>query len=151
MSGIYAFFGHRYTFITPELEEKITANVRKLIAQGIDEFWCCEQGTFDWICRSIVLHLKQQYKFISICGVCAYNPNKYPLIRQESMDKMYDYLIYNDKIANGHPRFAIVRRNRYIAENADVIICYIEEEKGGAYNAVKYAEKCGAKIINLAK
>jgi predicted Rossmann fold nucleotide-binding protein DprA/Smf involved in DNA uptake len=62
---------------------------------------------------------------------------------------MYDYLIYNDEIANGPNRFAIVRRNRYIAENVDVILCYIKNKSGGAFNAVKYAMNRNIQIINL--
>lgn len=149
MGGICAFFGHRDTLITAQLEEQISQTLRRLIDEGIDEFWCCEQGTFDWICHKILLEVKKDYPFIQICCICAYNPSSYPKIRQDSMEKRYDYLIYNDEIANGANRFAIVRRNRYIAENVDVILCYIEHKNGGAYNAVKYAHKQGVKIINL--
>ncbi|MBQ9270798.1 MAG: hypothetical protein IJ218_00835 [Alphaproteobacteria bacterium] len=152
MSGICAFFGHRDTDITPKLEEKITQTVRELITYGIDEFWCCEQGNFDWICRLILFGLKKeyQYRFIRVCCVCAYNPNKYSQIRQKSLLQMYDELIYTEKIAAGHPRFAITRRNRYIAKNANIIICYITRKSGGAHKAVEYAKTMGAKIINLA-
>ena len=149
MGGICAFFGHRDTLITAQLEEQISQTIRRLIDEGIDEFWCCEQGNFDWICHKILLELKNEYTFIEICCVCAYNPSKYPKIRQDSLEKMYDYLIYNDEIANGPNRFAIVRRNRYIAENVDVILCYIENKTGGAFSAVKYAMNRDIKIINL--
>ena len=32
---------------------------------------------------------------------------------------------------------------------ADLVICYVEKENGGAYNAMKYAESVGKKVINL--
>ena len=151
MSGICAFFGHRNTVITPQLEEKITQTVRLLIARGIDEFWCCEQGTFNWICRVIVFTLKKEFQFIRVCCVCAYNPDKYSPIRQKSLEQMYDELIYVDEIADGLPRFAITRRNRYIAKNADVIVCYVTNSKGGAYKSVQYAQRLGTEIINFAQ
>lgn len=42
-------------------------------------------------------------------------------------------------------------RNREMAERADLIICYIEHQSGGAYQAVQYAEKLGKTVINLAE
>ncbi len=151
MSGICAFFGHRDTVITTRLEEQITEVVRGLIARGIDEFWCCEQGTFDWVTRNIIFELKKEYRFIKVCCVCAYNPAKYPQIRQESLASMFDELIYTAEIADGLPRFAIVRRNRYIAKNANIVVCYITQQKSGAFRAVQCAETAGAEIINIAK
>ena len=47
-------------------------------------------------------------------------------------------------------RFAIVYRNRYIVENSDVIISFAQHKSGGAYKAVRYAEKIGKAVKNLA-
>ena len=33
-----------------------------------------------------------------------------------------------------------------MAEQADLILCYIERESGGAYKAVQYAKKLGKKF-----
>ena len=149
MSGICAFFGHRNTVVTSELEENIKRIVRDLIARGINEFWCCEQGNFDWICRLVMFDLKKEFRFIRVCCVCAYNPQKYSQIRQESLSKMYDELTYTAEIADGPPRFAISRRNRYIAENADVVLCHLTHRSGGAYKAIKAAKNSGAEIIKI--
>ena len=37
-----------------------------------------------------------------------------------------------------------------MAEQSDLILCYIERESGGAYKAVQYAKKLGKEIVNLA-
>ena len=37
-----------------------------------------------------------------------------------------------------------------MVEQADLVLCYIERESGGAYKAVQYAKKLGKKIVNLA-
>lgn len=39
----------------------------------------------------------------------------------------------------------------WMAEQADLILCYIERESGGAYKAVQYAKKLGKEVINLAE
>ena len=62
---------------------------------------------------------------------------------------------YYDEVAvlgmGKHFKSAITERNRYMAERADLVICYVDKKNGGAYNAVMYAEKLGKKIINLAE
>ena len=45
----------------------------------------------------------------------------------------------------------ILRRNEYIAKNADYIVCYINRKSGGAYRAVEIARKYDKKVINLAE
>lgn len=82
--------------------------------------------------------------------VCAYNPDKYSRIRQNFLLENYE-VIYPEEAAKGALRFATARRNKFIAENADIVVCYITHHSGGAYQAVKIAEKCGKRIINLAE
>lgn len=38
-----------------------------------------------------------------------------------------------------------------MVDRADLIICYIEHEKGGAWQTVKYAIEQGKTVINLAE
>ena len=151
MGGICAFFGHRDTVPTSHLEREMERILRTLITEGIDEFWCGEYGNFDWLSHYILRQLQKEFRFIKICLVSAYNPNKYPILRQESLTELYDELIYTDEIANGPTRFSIIRRNHYIARNADVIVCYVEHKYGGSYEALQYALQFNPKIINVAE
>ena len=48
-----------------------------------------------------------------------------------------------------HPKSAIQIRNREMVDRADLIICYIEHEKGGAWQTVEYAIKQGKTVINI--
>jgi hypothetical protein len=63
--------------------------------------------------------------------------------------EMYDSIIYPE-IEDKPLRFAIVYRDRYIVENSDVIISFVQHKSGGAYKAVRYAEKIGKAVKNLA-
>lgn len=38
-----------------------------------------------------------------------------------------------------------------MVDRADLIVCYIEHNEGGAYQTVQYAKKQDKKIINLAE
>ena len=65
----------------------------------------------------------------------------------EDLEKYYDRV---DIPISAHPKLAITKRNEWMAEQADLVICYIERESGGAYKAVQYAKKLGKDIVNLA-
>lgn len=43
---------------------------------------------------------------------------------------------------------SIVKRNQWVVDNTDCIVCYICDKIGGAYRAVQYAQKHKKKIIN---
>ncbi len=149
MSKICAFFGHRDTPVTEELEAKLKQTILSLIEQGVDEFWCCEQGNFDWIARLTMLGLRKIFPEIKIAYVLAYPTFLRSKISADFLDKTYDYIIYPDEAAEGYRKFAIIRRNQYIVKNADIIVCYVKRPNGGAYKAVEQAKKLNKKIINL--
>ena len=146
--SICAFFGHRDTPMSNNIERHLEEVIRDLIVQGVDEFWLCEQGAFDCMARLTLKELKKEFKGISLCLLPAYHPSDAKMEWVEAQD--YD-LIYPDEVANAPPQVAILRRNDYIAKNADYIVCYISHNSGGAYQAVQKARKHKKKIINLAE
>ena len=130
------------------IEQHLEEVVRGLITQGVDEFWLCEQGAFDCLARLVLKELKKEFKGISLCLLPAYHPTDAKMDWIDEQD--YD-LIYPDEVANAPAQVAILRRNDYIAKNADYIVCYITHNSGGAYKAVQKAKKYNKKIINLAE
>lgn len=61
-----------------------------------------------------------------------------------------DHCVYDAVKGKPHPKGAITKRNRWMVEQADLLVCYVEQDEGGAYAALKYAKKLGKKTINLA-
>ena len=49
----------------------------------------------------------------------------------------------------GHPKFAIERRNRWLVDHSDFVLCYINHTWGGAYKFARLAERRGKTVINL--
>lgn len=49
-----------------------------------------------------------------------------------------------------HFKAALTKRNEWLVDNSDLLIAYVENSMGGAYNTLKYAEKKGVRIINIA-
>ena len=148
VSGICAFFGHRNTPMSNSIERHLEEAIRNLITQDVNEFWLCEQGSFDYLSRLILKELKKEFDWINLCILPAYYPNN---AKMDWIDGNDYELLYPDEVAKSPPQVAILRRNEYIVKNADYIICYINRKSGGAYKAVEKARKYGKKIINLAE
>ena len=49
-----------------------------------------------------------------------------------------------------HYKAAIGERNKWLAENCDMMIVYIKRDYGGAYKCYKHAQELGVPIMNIA-
>jgi len=149
---IITFIGHSSLKKSDELYDLIES----VILDNIDErdknmFYCGGYGDFDEICRKVSFGFKKHFKNIEVVFVSPY----YTLQQQRKIENLmknniYDTVIYPE-LENVPLKFAINYRNRWMIERADLIIAYVDREYGGAYNALRFAEKMKKKIINLAE
>ena len=74
----------------------------------------------------------------------------YEIANLDLIEKSYDEVIMpNDYKC--HYKAAIEKRNRWLAENCDLMIGYIKRESGGAYKCFSYARERGVLLINIAE
>ena len=73
----------------------------------------------------------------------------YTVANIEYYEKYYDDIIIPDRLYSAHPKSAIILRNRWMIESSDLVVVYVEHKTGGAYTAMKYAEKLNKRIINI--
>ena len=73
----------------------------------------------------------------------------YQVADMESYEKYYDSIIIPEAVYGVHPKSAITRKNRWMVECSDLVIVYVGREEGGAYKAMRYAEKLKKRIVNL--
>ena len=64
-------------------------------------------------------------------------------------DGLYDSVLY-PPLEMVPLRLAILRRNEWMASEADLILAYVRGTCGGASRALAYAQAKGKRIINLA-
>ncbi len=105
------------------------------------------QGQFDSMVYTALKKCARIYHNFSYYVVLAYLPN------DKLFNEYYDsaHTIFPDGIESIMPKYAISYRNKWLANQADTIICYIKHEWGGAAQYVEYARKHGKTIINLAQ
>ena len=69
---------------------------------------------------------------------------------QNYFEDYYSDIEISYAAAKAHPKSAIQIRNREMVDRADLVICYIEDKSGGAFQTIRDADRNGKKIINLA-
>lgn len=154
MLDIYtvAFFGHRYIDNPFRIEERLDEQIYKLLSEHeYVDFLVGRDGEFDQFASSAVLRVRKRYRDdnSSLILVLPYPKADY-LNNVEYYEEYYSEIEISHVASVAHPKAAIQIRNREMVDRADLILCCIEREKGGAWQTVQYAIKQGKTIINLA-
>ena len=147
-----AFFGHRYVDNIIKVENLLEEQIRKLIDENeYVEFLVGRNGDFDQCVSSSVLRVRKNHRDdnSALVLVLPYPTAEY-LNNENYFHDYYTDIEISRAASMAHPKSAIQIRNREMADRADLIICYIEHEKGGAWQTVEYAWKQGKTVINLA-
>mgnify|MGYP003316128498 CR=1 FL=1 len=142
MGKVCAFFGHRDIWM--DYSKPLEELVRKVVAEGVSDFWLGGYGAFDSCAAGVLKRLKKELPHIRIFLILAYLPEK-----KDLLSAVYDGTIFPEGMEVGPRRFAITKRNIWIAKNCDILITYLDREYGGAYSAYKVARKQGKMIYNL--
>ena len=113
-------------------------------------FYCGGYGEFDLICSRVCRSLKDVWPDSETVFVTPYlNPSQQQRIRELLENRLYDSSVY-PPLENVHPRFAILKRNEWMIEKADLVFAYVNVSYGGAAKGFAYAKQKGKTVINLA-
>lgn len=148
-----AFFGHRYIYEILKVRDLLEGFILDFLEEkDYTVFLVGRNGEFDQLTASAVTTVRKVFRDdnSSLCLVLPYPTAEY-LNNQEYFEDYYTEIEISSAAATSHPKSAINIRNREMVDRADLIICYIEEEKGGAWQTVKYAKEQGKEIINIAE
>ena len=146
------FFGHRYVDNIIRIEDMLEEQIRKLIDENeYVDFLVGRNGDFDQCVSSSVLRVRKNHRDdnSALVLVLPYPTAEY-LNNENYFHEYYTDIEISSTASVAHPKSAIQIRNREMVDRADLIICYIEHEKGGAWQTVEYAIKQGKTVINLA-
>ena len=142
-----AFFGHSGFCDSDKYEEQVLSIIDNYACKEKAEFLLGNYGGFDKFAYSCWKKYKDDSGNAPLIFVTPYITEGYRK-NLEYASEIYDCIIYPE-IEDKPKRFAICYRNRYMVEQADLIICYIKVKYGGAYQAIRYAKRLGKKIINV--
>ena len=116
------------------------------------EFLVGRDGEFDKMAAAAVVRAKKQYNYsnIFLILVLPYSRAEFTNNEQAFLE-YYDEVEICEKLARAYFKAAIQIRNRAMVDRSDMVISCIQHQSGGAYKTIKYAEKIGKIIINIAE
>lgn len=147
-----AFFGHRYIDNPFQIDERLEEQICRLLREKeYVDFLVGRDGEFDQYASSAVLRVRKAVgdQNSSLTLVLPYPKAEY-LNNQEYFEEYYSDIEISYKASKAHPKAAFQIRNREMVDRADLILCCIDHQSGGAWQTVQYAIEQGKNIINLA-
>ena len=137
------FFGHKDT--PKEIEPTLrTALIDLIENKNVTVFYVGNNGNFDTMVHRQLEALSHTYP-ITYSVVLAYLPTK----KSEYDD--YTNTILPEGIETAPKRFAISYRNKWMVEQADIVVTYVTHNFGGAAQFKEMAEKQGKTVIELSE
>ena len=136
------FCGHRDLPDRAAVEAWLRRTLPCLYAQGARRFYVGGYGAFDAAAAAATLALRAAHPEVEVVLVRPYlDAGPAP---QPGMASVYPPL---ERVPR---RFAIARRNRWMVDHSDMMICYVREgSTGGAEKTLRYAERRGIEIFRL--
>lgn len=140
-----ACFGH--SMVPGNILPLVQDTIRSLLADDPEtEFLVGNQGQFDGIVYHVLKSLEEEFPDVQYKIVLAYMPGQKEDWEPYPPERTY----YPEGLELVHPKYAITRRNRWMVEQCDTVLCYITHSWGGAAQFVHKAERSKKEIINLA-
>ncbi|MCL2299899.1 MAG: DUF1273 domain-containing protein [Firmicutes bacterium] len=148
------FTGHRRIPVSERaaLENRLEAEIVKLIHQGVRYFGAGGALGFDTMAASAVLRLKAQYPHIRLilvlpCGDQAAGWGEADKKTYNLILRLADKVVY---ISERYSRRCMHERNRHLVDHSEICVCYFVQTKGGTAYTVNYAKQKGLRVVNLA-
>lgn len=138
---IVTFCGHSQVADKDAVRKRLTDEIHELLCAGYRTFYLGGYGDFDNLAAAVLSELKGAYPDMERLLII-------PYIDREYNTAQYDGTLY-PPLENVPKRFAISRRNKWVVDQATVLIAYVDHNWGGAIKTLEYAVKKKLQIINL--
>lgn len=134
-----SFFGHADFNGSEELEYRLISIIKGYTDVQDCEFLFGGYGRFDDFAFNCVSKITSPFA-IQKTFVTPYITESYQRNQLEHKKLKYDMIIYPE-IEKVPYRFAISERNKWIVEQSDIVISYVNHRYGGAYSIYSYAKR----------
>ena len=136
---IATFCGHSQVNDQDKIASWLDLVLPSLIEGGATTFYLGGYGTFDRLAAAAVNRQKAAYPAVEAILVLPY--------LDRNMDASdYDRTTY-PPLEKVPPRFAIIKRNQWMVEQADVVISAVTHGQGGAAKTLHHAKRKGKVIF----
>ena len=146
---IITFCGHSNCLFSDEEKEKLKQLLIKETRKNPTcKFYLGGYGDFDSLCLRTLRELKKEFQDIELIFITPYIDKNYSKL--EFAKYHYDDVIF-PPIESVPRKFAILKRNEWMVDSADLVIAYVKYSWGGAAKTLEYAQRKKVPIINIAQ
>lgn len=148
-----SLFGHRSLLNPLSTEEHLEREVYKILkSQSYVNFLIGRTGEFDLMVALTIRRVMKTYSRIN-CSLTLVLPYQNSSVEnnRDSFMNLYDEIEICPQSADAYYKSAFQIRNQNMVDRSNLVLCCIEHESGGAYQAVRYARQQKCQIINLAE
>ena len=145
---IIAFCGHSQYTQTEEDERKIISLLTELVGDCDAELYLGGYGFFDAFARICAKKYQETHPNTELVFVTPYITLDYQKNHLDYAKNLYDTIVY-PPIEDKPLKYAISYRNRWMVEQADFVIAYIAQPRGGAYKTYKHALRKKKTVFNI--
>ena len=143
---VIAFCGHSRYGGSLEDEKKILELLKQKAENEAVEFFLGGYGGFDQFAYHCAWKFQKEHTDAKLILITPYLDTKH---YADDIKDRFDSIIYPE-LEKIPLKYAIVHRNRWIVEKADIIIAYVKNQYGGAYTMYQYAKRKKKEIYNIA-
>ncbi len=133
------FCGHSEVFERDDVASWLHGICEQLISEGAQTFYLGGYGAFDHLAAETLRKLKPAYPQIKLILVLPYLNSSMPTAG-------YDESVY-PPLESVPRRYAILRRNEWSVQQADVVVAYVTHNWGGAAKTLQYAQRKHKRVI----
>ena len=144
---IITFCGHSNCLFSDEEKEILKQLLIKEIRKNPTcKFYLGGYGDFDSLCLRTLRELKKEFQDVELIFITPYLDKNYSKL--EFAKYHYDNVIF-PPLESVPRKFAILKRNEWMVDSADLVIAYVKYSWGGATKTLEYAKCKKVPIINI--
>ncbi len=136
----------------PSINASLESEIEKMVLNGVRHFYCGGAIGFDTLAEKAVFKLRKKYPDIKLLIAVPHRKQSSSFGEKEQQE--YDEILsLADKViclSEHYYSGCMYARNRFMVDNSNYCICYLNEKTGGTAYTVSYAQKQGLYIINIA-
>ena len=136
---IITFCGHGNISLNQNEIEKNKDFLIEIIKQFPDsEFFLGGYGYFDRLVFSLLKKIKRDFPCFKLIFISPYPDRSYNKLKTAT--ELYDETIY-PPLETIPKKYAILKRNKWMVDNCDLLVAYVKYSWGGAEKTLEYAIK----------
>ena len=144
------FAGHSKIYDATAIERVLAEARRLVVEESVTEFLVGNYGDFDHCATSAIRLLKKEYETVELSLVVPYLTKEICDYQRDYYEK-YDSIVMANIKENTPNRLKIIKANEYMVDSSDYVICYVDNDYGGAHKTLEYARRKQKSITNIGK